>query len=65
MSTIGRILSVAVVAALFAAPASQAETAQYTYDELGRLIQVVYSNGKTITYSYDAAGNRTATVTTP
>jgi YD repeat-containing protein len=33
-------------------------TAQYTYDNLGRLIQVVYDNGATIVYTYDAAGNR-------
>lgn len=32
---------------------------QYAYDELGRLTSVTYSNGMTITYGYDAAGNRT------
>lgn len=31
----------------------------YTYDSLGRLVQVTYDNGTIITYSYDAAGNRT------
>ncbi len=35
-----------------------AGTVQYTYDNLGRLIQVVYDNGATIIYTYDAAGNR-------
>ncbi|HJS03882.1 MAG TPA: RHS repeat domain-containing protein [Variovorax sp.] len=39
----------------------------YTYDALGRLASTVYSNGTsttTITYSFDAAGNRTSVVTT-
>ena len=33
-------------------------TAQYTYDNLNRLIQVQYEDGTTIQYTYDAAGNR-------
>jgi YD repeat-containing protein len=37
--------------------------ASYTYDTLGRLIQVTYDNGTTITYTYDAAGNRTLKTT--
>lgn len=37
---------------------AHAEIVQYTYDELGRLKTVTYSNGATSTYSYDAAGNR-------
>jgi YD repeat-containing protein len=31
--------------------------ATYIHDELGRLKTVTYSSGKTVTYSYDAAGN--------
>jgi YD repeat-containing protein len=45
-----------------------AGTAQYTYDSLNRLIQVVYDNGATIVYTYDAAGNCTSkqvTASTP
>lgn len=34
-----------------------AEAAEYTYDDLGRLTQVSYSDGSTIAYTYDAAGN--------
>lgn len=30
---------------------------QYTYDELNRLTQVHYDDGRSISYSYDAAGN--------
>ena len=35
-----------------------AATAQYTYDNLNRLVQVQYDDGTTIQYSYDAVGNR-------
>ncbi|MBA9848524.1 MULTISPECIES: RHS repeat domain-containing protein [Ralstonia] len=44
-----------------------AGSVSYTYDALGRLATAVYNNGSTtttITYSYDAAGNRTSVVTT-
>lgn len=37
---------------------------KYSYDSAGRLIQVEYSSGVTIRYSYDAAGNRRAITTT-
>ena len=47
----------------FAGP-SFAGSVNYTYDVLGRLKTVTYSNGVVITYSYDAAGNRTSAVTT-
>ena len=33
----------------------------YEYDELNRLTRVVYDDGKELTYTYDAAGNITAT----
>lgn len=36
-----------------------ADTVTYTYDDLGRVKTVTYSNGATITYDYDPAGNRT------
>jgi YD repeat-containing protein len=31
---------------------------QYVYDELNRLRQVIYEDGRRVTYTYDAAGNR-------
>lgn len=44
---------------------AKAEITQYTYDALGRLKTVTYSNGATVTYDYDAAGNRTQWTQTP
>lgn len=44
-----------------------AGAANYSYDPLGRITQVVYTDGSTtttITYQYDASGNRTSVVTT-
>lgn len=34
----------------------------YSYDNLGRLIEITYSNGKKIKYTYDASGNRVTVV---
>lgn len=50
-----------------AAFAAHAGSVSYTYDALGRLASTVYSDGTsttTITYSYDAAGNRTSVAAT-
>ncbi|MDR1423803.1 MAG: RHS repeat protein [Azoarcus sp.] len=53
-----------VAALLFLSPFTDvlADSAVYTYDSLGRIMQVVYSNGMTIVYTYDPAGNRTSVV---
>lgn len=40
-----------------------ADTATYTYDSLGRVKTVTFTNGTVITYNYDALGNRTSVVT--
>lgn len=62
-----RIVMVAALVAtlLYWAPARADVTATHTYDELGRLTAVEYSDGTRIVYVYDAAGNRISqTVTT-
>ena len=61
-----RTLRNAAVGALAAVAAASAfaGSVAYTYDSLGRVIRVAYSNGVVITYTYDAAGNRTAYVVT-
>lgn len=41
---------------MFATMQTFAQT--YTYDNMNRLTQVVYDNGTTITYTFDALGNR-------
>lgn len=43
--------------------AAYAAGASYTYDTLGRVIRVDYSNGNSTLYTYDSAGNRTAVST--
>jgi len=30
----------------------------YVYDGLNRLIQIIYEDGRRVTYTYDASGNR-------
>jgi len=49
-------LSTGIVSQAFAG------TTTYKYDTLGRVIEVDYPDGSIITYTYDKAGNRTATV---
>lgn len=53
---------VGALALVVAAPA--VADVQYVYDSAGRLVKAIYSNGVTIEYRYDAAGNRTQIVTT-
>jgi YD repeat-containing protein len=52
------ILGVGIAAALLMSGVADAATT-YTYDGQGRGVQIIYDNGTTITYPYDAAGNRT------
>ena len=46
---------------LLSAYAANAATANYTYDELDRLITATYDDGTIITYNYDELGNRLST----
>lgn len=51
---IGLILSFHL---LFSAVPAPADQAQYIYDDLGRLSQVIDGQGNVATYTYDAVGN--------
>jgi len=55
-----KILSVVTCVLLLCVSAStpaMADQAQYTYDDLGRLSQVIDGQGNVATYQYDAVGN--------
>jgi len=54
---IKQIVCIVLFCFLFITP-GLAATAQYTYDNLNRLVQVQYDDGTTIQYSYDSVGNR-------
>jgi len=56
MSNIMRLAAGLII--LFTVGIVHAATITYTYDSLNRLTRVVYGNGDTIEYTYDAAGNR-------
>lgn len=50
---------------MFSAAAHSEINASYTYDAMGRLVSAVYTDGTktiTVTYSYDASGNRTGVI---
>ena len=55
------LLATLLAAALAAAAPSYAGTTTYRYDALGRVIEVDYPDGSIVIYTYDKAGNRTAT----
>jgi endo-1,4-beta-xylanase len=55
----GLLISLAVISLIVISfNTSFAETTNYVYDELNRLIRVEYGNGTVIEYIYDSAGNR-------
>ena len=57
--------ALAIGALSFSASAAAATgSATYSYDDLGRLVSVTYSDGSVISITYDAAGNRTIQVVT-
>jgi len=55
---LSRAISVAVIMTLlFTFGTVCADQAQYVYDDLGRLSQVIDGSGNVATYTYDAVGN--------
>jgi YD repeat-containing protein len=50
------LVSVLLLCAVALTPAV-ADQAQYIYDDLGRLVQVIDGQGNVATYNYDAVGN--------
>ena len=58
-----QIISVLIVTASICSTFCLASI-QYDYDTQHRLIRVVYEDGTTIEYEYDASGNRTRRVST-
>jgi len=58
---VSRFHVIAVLASIFmCAGIAHAAGANYVYDELGRLVQVIAGDGSSTQYAYDAAGNITA-----
>ena len=53
-----KAIAVSIFSCLLQSYSVLATTAQYTYDNLNRLVQVQYEDGTTIQYTYDAVGNR-------
>ena len=55
----GLLIGITVLSLLYvSAISSYAETTNYIYDELNRLIRVEYGDGTVVEYTYDNAGNR-------
>jgi len=52
-----RSLCFAAAAMLLMVGSVPADQAQYIYDDLGRLSQVIDASGNVATYTYDAVGN--------
>jgi YD repeat-containing protein len=51
------LASALLLCAVALTPAMAADQAQYVYDDLGRLVQVIDGQGNVATYNYDAVGN--------
>ena len=52
-----RAVACALMLCVLAPTLAAADQAQYIYDDLGRLSQVIDGQGNVATYNYDAVGN--------
>ncbi|WP_341021702.1 Ig-like domain-containing protein [Brevundimonas diminuta] len=52
----------AAAVSIFGAGSLHAQTTNYAYDALGRLVDVTRSDSPSTTYAYDAAGNRSRVI---
>ncbi|MFB3885601.1 MAG: chitobiase/beta-hexosaminidase C-terminal domain-containing protein [Thermodesulfobacteriota bacterium] len=57
----GMLAGVAGIALILVSIIAYAGSVTYTYDSLDRLTKAEYEDGRVIQYTYDSAGNRTAT----
>jgi YD repeat-containing protein len=51
-----------IICTLVASPSIYSQSLQYNYDNLNRIIQTVFSDGRIVNYSYDDLGNRISMV---
>ena len=56
-SRILTVVACVLMLCMWAPTLAGADQAQYIYDDLGRLVQVVDGQGNVATYNYDAGGN--------
>lgn len=59
-----KIANVFIAFFLLSLPSQSQTTVSYTYDNLNRVTQAIYSTGTMIQYTYDALGNRTQDIRT-
>lgn len=56
---LGRFLAAIIIISVSGSANGQSGQVAYTYDDLGRLDSVTYTDGTVVNYTYDPAGNRT------
>jgi len=57
MKKVKLLIQTVIILIIVVCTSLSAYAAKYKYDELNRLVEVIYDSGQTVTYTYDAAGN--------